>query len=361
MQIKQLDVHDRDRWDAFVSTQPYFALLQSWGWGVFKERLGWKAFRVAVESQGQIVAGAQMLVKSLPLGLISVAYVPRGPVGNWLDGEIASKLFLQLDEIARQQRSIFLRIEPPVRNTSAVDQMLSRRQFRASSYTNQPRATIILDLGSELDDILTKLHSKTRYNIRYADRKGVTLRVGGIEDLNTLEKLMQNLGREAEFPARKLNYIRHEYETFEPREQAKLFIALYQDKVLAIHMCAKFGEHAAYLHGASSNEDKNLMPNYAVMWEAIKWAKSQKCRTFDFWGVPDEVGLAVNNGHNLPVSERTDGLWGVYRFKRGFSTNVVLYTSAHDRVYNNFLYKLITNKFINTNIFERIAVMLDSL
>jgi lipid II:glycine glycyltransferase (peptidoglycan interpeptide bridge formation enzyme) len=205
------------------------------------------------------------------------------------------------------------------------------------------------------------MHQKTRYNIRYAERKGVVVRQGSRDDLPILEHFLHILGSEAKFAPRKLEYFQKEWDTFDPLGEFKIFIASHEKTVLAIHAHAKFGQHAAYFHGASSGEMKQLMPNYMLMWEAIKWAKSENCRTFDLWGIPDEVGLASYQNNNLSTTERTDGLWGVYRFKRGFSTNVILYSSAHDYIYNPLLYRFVNNRFINSSLLERVAVWMDNM
>ena len=352
---------DCKAWDALAKKEPYISLFQSWSWGEFKEKMGWKAFRVGIEQDGQIVAGAQMLIKSIAFGKVSVAYVPGGPVGNWLEEGIALKLFSELHRIAIDHKAIFLKVEPVLPKSSTIEKVLRKHQFRASSYTNQAAATIVVDITPDLDDILARMHKKTRYNIRYAKRKGVVVREGNREDLRTFGQLLQNLGRREGFAPRNLEYLEIEWDTLHPEGLLKLFVATYQEKILSIHMSALFGENAIYLHGASSGEHKNLMPNYLIMWEAIKWAKSQGCKTFDLWGIPEEVGIAAGMGNSLPEPNSTKGLWGVYRFKKGFSSNIVLYMKAYDYVYNVSLYALISNKLFNANILEHIAVLMDSL
>jgi lipid II:glycine glycyltransferase (peptidoglycan interpeptide bridge formation enzyme) len=307
------------------------------------------------------MAGVQMLVRLAPFGLVSMAYVPRGPIGDWLNEEITSPLLSELHQTARRYRAVFLRIEPSLLNDSVCAQILQRHQFRSSPYSNQPRATIIVDLAQGLDQLLAQMHHRTRYNIRYAAKQGVTVRVGGPEDLPMFHRLIQITGRRGGFSSRALDYYRDEWETFAARGQIKLFIASYQGKPLAVNMSAVFGEHAANLHGASSGEYSNLKPNYLLMWEALQWAKSQNCRTFDLWGIPDEVGVTVYEGNDLPVTDRTDGLWGVYNFKRGFSKKVWLFASAHDYAYSPLLYTLATNKLFNTDVIERIVARMDWL
>lgn len=361
MKVTHITAERREEWNAFVAKEPSFALLQSWGWGEFKEKMGWKVFRIGAEKEGRIVAGVQMLIRPIPPGLTSIAYIPRGPVGDWLNEEVLSLLLTELHQVAHRYRAVFLRIEPPLLNNSTYATVLEKHHFHSSTYTNQPRATITLNLTPEIDEILAKMRDKTRYNIRYAAKKGVTVRVGDYDDLPTFYRLMRITSRRGGFSHQTLNYYRHEWETFARLGQIKLFVASYQGETVAANMSAVFGEHGAFLHGASSGEFANLQPNYLLMWEAMLWAKDQNCHTFDLWGIPDDVGLAVYQGKGLPKTDALDGLWGVYRFKRGFSQNVLFYASTYDYIYSAPLYKLSENKYVGISIFNRIYTLLDTL
>jgi len=361
MGVIHITADRREEWNAFLAQEPSFALLQSWEWGEFKGKLGWKAFRIAVEEQGQIVAGAQMLIKLVPLRLVSMAYVPRGPVGDWLDEGITSQLLSELHRVARYHRAILLRVEPPLLHDPVTCQILQHHHFRASPYTNQPRATIIVDLTQDLDDILEQMPTKTRYNIRYAARKGVTVRVGNQEDLPAFYGLMQITSRRDGFSARTRDYYEHELQAFANREQVVLLLAYYEDQLLAARMAFCLGNHAADIHAASSSEYRNLRPNHLLVWAAMKWAKAHGCHTYDLWGIPDEVGEAAHEGKDLSRPDRTDGLWGVYRFKRGFGKNVVFYVCAHDYVYSPLWYALVANKLVTAKTLDRIGVRMHSL
>lgn len=206
MELIEVGESDRDRWNDFVTTSPSFGLLQSYEWGEFKEGLGWKAIRLAAQQQGQITAGAQLLIRTVLAGLFSLAYVPRGPLAHWEDRTTATELLSALRMEARRHRSIFMRIEPPLLNTPEAHRRLKQLGLGASSYSNQPRTTIILDLTQGLDELLAQMHQKTRYNIRYAAKKGVTVRLGGSEDLARFYRLMQITGRRGGFTPRTLDY-----------------------------------------------------------------------------------------------------------------------------------------------------------
>ena len=363
MQVTHIGDDRRDEWNAFVAQEPCFALLQSWEWGEFKEQLGWKAFRVAVERQGQIIAGAQMLIRPLPLEVASLAYVPRGPVGDWLDNEATLHLLLPaLHQVARQHRAILLKIEPSLCNESSACQALQHYGFRASHYTNQPRATLILDLTTDLDDILRHMRKKTRQYIRSAVRQGVTVREGDQDDLPAFYDLMRMTGHRRHFPVRARDYYMHQWQTFAGKGQMVLLMAFHQDRLLSARTIFALGTHAAEFQAGASAEYQHLRPNYLLVWEAIKWAKAHGCHTYDLWGIPDEIGQAVHDGNDLPEREHSDGLWGVYQFKRGFSKNVVCYPSAYDQVYLWPLYRLVAKARLNTRSrLDRVAVGLDLL
>lgn len=350
----------RAPWNAFVAQSPHFALLQSYEWGEFKERLGWNVIRLAAKQQGEITAAAQLLIKPAPLGLFSVGYVPRGPLVNWEDTATATALLDALHSEARRHRAIFTKIEPPLLNSPEAHQQLRQYGFRASSYTNQPSATIVVSLTHDLDDILKQMRKKTRQYIRRATQEGITVRVGGRKDLSAFYELMQKTGRRRKFSPRLYGYYEHEWRTFADNKQAVLLMAFLKGRLLAVRSAYCFGNRAAEFHAGSSGEYTNLRPNYLLVWEAIKWAKAKGCRTYDLWGIPGKVGQAVCEGKDLPVSDRTDGLWGVYRFKRGFSRNIVSYVGAYDYVYSPSLYALGSRKMFNADLLDRIAVWMDA-
>lgn len=359
MQSRQLDFSERTGWNAFVAKDSNFALLQSWEWGEFKEKLGWMAFRVAVESNGCMEAGAQMLIKPMLAGRVSVAYVPRGPVGDWLNKETASCLLSELHRIARAHNAVFLKIEPPLIADPELDHLLRQYHFRPSDATNQPQATIILDLSLDQDKLLMQMRKKTRQYIRRAQKERITVSVGREQDLPAYYELMRRTGRREEFAARSWEYYREEWKTLAANEECVLLLAHCDGRLVAARTAYRFGAHAAEFHAGSVDDAEGLHPNYLLVWEAMNWAKSQGCQTYDMWGVPNDIG--EYNLDALESSNRTDGLWGVYRFKRGFSKNVVNYIGAYDLVYSPVLYALIANKLFSGDAQERISIWLDKL
>ena len=179
------------------------------------------------------------------------------------------------------------------------------------------------------------MKSKTRYNIRLAARKDVVVREGTGQDLNAFVDLMNITGQRDNFGTHSPEYYATVYSFFAP-ENAVLLIAEYEEKPLAAAMITALGDTAVYLYGASSNEERNRMPAYAVQWAAMRWARERGCTRYDLWGVPDAdlQELEAN------FTERRDGLWPVYRAKRGYGGRVQRTVGAVDRVYNDRLYRL---------------------
>lgn len=319
-------------WNMFLSRFPDAHVLQSGEWGILKAAFRWKV--VFVQS-GE--AGAQILFKQLPFGL-SVGYIPKGPVGtNWRG------LWKDVDAVCRQNGAIFLKVEPDAWEPELSELDGEMSGFQRGAEPIQPRRTVVLDLEGNEDDWMARMKPKTRYNIRLAQRKGVVVRVvSAQQELNLVERdlqafyhLMQVTGRRDGFGVHSYNYYQMAFNLFAPRGQCALLLAEYEGRPLAGLMVFARGIHSWYFYGASSDEERNRMPAYLIQWEAMRWAKSRGCQEYDLWGVPDCNEEVLESG----FTEREDGLWGVYRFKRGYGGNILRSVGAWEKVYVPGLYK----------------------
>jgi lipid II:glycine glycyltransferase (peptidoglycan interpeptide bridge formation enzyme) len=327
-------------WDAFVACHPQGSLLQTTGWARLKNRFGWSSHRVWLKRDGRIAAGAQILYKSAALGLVKMAYIPHGPLVDWEDEEQTAVLFNQIDLSIYERRAAIAKLEPLIWQDALSperwQEICTQHNLRPNTDTIQPPQTILVDLRPSLDDILANMKQKTRYNIRLAAKKGVTTRQGTTADLPAFVQLMQLTGQRDGFGIHTPLYYQAAFEIFAEKEQVVLWLAEFEGKPLAAVMVFMLGRNAYYLYGASSNEERERMPNYAVQWAAMQWAKTHGCEWYDLWGIPDapEAELEAN------FTDRHDGLWGVYRFKRGFGGQIRCTVGATDRVYNQLAYKL---------------------
>lgn len=326
-------------WDAFVAQHPNGSLLQTTNWARLKNRFGWRSQRVWLRRDGRLVAGAQMLVRSAALGLIRVAYIPHGPLVDWGDEEQMSVLLNQIDHAAYEERAGMMKMEPLLWSDEMSQEewrvLCQQQDCLADTDTIQPPRTIVIDLTASEDEILARMKQKTRYNIRLSARKDVTVRKGAAEDLAIFNQLIQVTGARNVFGVHDPHYYQAAFDLFSPDDVA-LFIAEYGDKALAAIMVFVNGKRAAYLYGASGSEERQRMPTYAVQWAAMCWAKERGCTTYDLWGVPDRPEEELE----AAFRSRDDGLWGVYRFKRGFGGQVKRTVGTADRVYNKMVYRI---------------------
>ncbi|HEX5810232.1 MAG TPA: peptidoglycan bridge formation glycyltransferase FemA/FemB family protein [Anaerolineales bacterium] len=319
-------------WTQFLQKYPEAHLLQTGEWGELKSSFGWEAVRViSAERDG----GAQLLFRRLPLGY-HIGYLPKGPVGSPESLELWREVF----EICMKRRALFLKIELDLWDGPAwlesVPASLRRwlLPIRMSPHNIQPPRTIIVDLKGTEEQILARMKQKTRYNIRLAEKKGVTVRAW--DDLAAFHRMLLLTGQRDGFGVHSLEYYQRAYELLHPKQMAELLVAHYEGKALAALFVARHGIRAYYLYGASTDEERNRMPTYLLQWEAMRWAKAQGCEEYDLWGVPDEDEATLEAGFET----RREGLWGVYRFKRGFGGELKRAVQAIDQVFNPFLYRL---------------------
>jgi lipid II:glycine glycyltransferase (peptidoglycan interpeptide bridge formation enzyme) len=325
-------------WDDFLACRPDAHLLQTTAWGDLKSKFGWTPLHVIGAENSIAPIGAQVLLRSLPLGF-TVAYIPKGPVtdasedGSLLDSSRWAGFLHELDPLLRRRRAIFLKVEPdewePPETTARPDPPAG---FSASPQDIQPPRTLLVDLRGDEDDVLARMKQKTRYNIRLALKKGVV--VYSTSDLEAFHRLMTVTGERDRFGVHSLAYYRQAYELFYPHGECELLMAAYEGEPIAGLMVFARGCRAWYFYGASSEAHRERMPAYLLQWEAMRWARSRGCTQYDLWGVPD-ADEATLEAH---FTERTGDLWGVYRFKRGFGGRLVRALGPWDRVYNPVLY-----------------------
>ena len=342
------------QWDEFVSSRPQAHLLQTQPWGELKLAFGWNVSRIGItdnrnstvsnQTPGKdIWTGVQILLRRLPLGL-RFAYIPKGPVlpvsarSNHTGlGDPGSELWKEVDQFCRQRRVIFCKIEPDAwegNSGSDFQTVEPGAAFVLSHHPIQPQRTLVVNISGEEELVLARMKQKTRYNIKLAQKKGVVVHPS--DDLNGFYRLMQTTAGRDQFGVHSLAYYRRAYDLFHPRGACELLVAEYEGTPLAALIVFAHGSRAWYFYGASANDHRDRMPTYLLQWEAIRWARARGCQEYDLWGVPDENEEVLEND----FTTRKDGLWGVYRFKRGFGGELRRAAGPWDRVYQPPLYRL---------------------
>jgi len=291
-------------------------MLQSGFWGAFKQQHGWQPLAFEVTAAGAsfgLLVLTRRLARRFP-----IAYVPFGPAHDPCTGRGEMLAVIAAAIRSRLPRgTLFLRFDLPW--PRGGDQPVFRGgtglpPVRKSDADMQPPNTVVVDISGPAEAVLGSMKSKTRYNIRLAEKKGVSVTEGGEEDLTRWYALYEETARRDRIGIHSLAYYRgllrasREYPGAVPRVQ--LLLAWHEGELLAGNIVAFWKHRAAYLYGASSGNKRNLMPTYALQWEAIRRAKEAGCTTYDLFGVPPRP----DPGHAMA---------GLYQFKTGFSDQVL--------------------------------------
>jgi len=338
--LRTVAIGQRGQWDQFVNEHPCGHLLQSWGWGELKASVGWHPLRMALwdTEQQHIVAVAQVLrrgVALVPLWAGHLAYIPKGPVLDWSQPLLFEALFRELDAELRRQGALALRMEPPVAprfiegaSSESITKQLAALQFLPAPAI-QPVRTILLDLTCDEETLLARMKEKWRYNVRLAGRKGVRVRrAQTMEDVQAWYRLLQTTSERDRFAIHTLDYYLQVWRSFVPRRQVRLLLAEYNGQLLAGIFVGLMAKQAIYLYGASSNEQRHLMPNYLLQWEAIRWAKQEGATQYDFWGIPE-------------TDDEHEAMAGVHRFKSGWGGEEVRFVGGCERTYRPLALRLV--------------------
>lgn len=335
-------ISSHDEWNRLLLALPTQHILQSWEWGAFKTSTGWEPNRLVFKRAHEIVGAISIGVRRV--GPFSLIYASKGPLLDYEDVDLFMEIIQWLEGFAKKHRAIWLKIDPDVvegygvpheadasENPSGqrIIQALQQRRWVYSNDQVQFKNTVIIDLQQSEDEILASMSQNTRRKVRLADRDGITIHEGGVEDIDLLYSLYQVTAQRDGFLIRPKSYYEQEWRDLFQANMATAFIAKFEGQPIAHVILYAFGQKCLYFTGASSNEHRDKMPNYRLQWEAIRWAKARGCQSYDMWGAPTEF-------------VETDALWGVFQFKRGFRGTVVRYIGAWDYAPSSLLYRLYT-------------------
>ncbi|MGC9025608.1 MAG: lipid II:glycine glycyltransferase FemX [Chloroflexia bacterium] len=323
MQVREID--DRREWNRRLLSFPRPHILQSYEWGESKRATGWTPRHLLLEDGGRALVAALVLRRETPLLGAPVLYVPKGPLLAAKGSALLETALEVLEAEARRERAIFIKVDPDIaaEDTAALE-VLRRRAWRRGEDV-QFRNTILVDLQADEEVLLSRMKPKTRYNIRLAERRGIRVRAGTTDDLPAFYELYRETGRRDGFLTRPYPYYRQIWQTFLESGWGRLFLAEHEGDLLAGLFLLHFGPCAWYMYGASAGRKREYMPNHLLQWEAMRWARSAGCTTYDLWGAPEQLWPE-------------DPLWGVYRFKAGFGGRFASRIGAYDFVVRPALY-----------------------
>ncbi|MDK2979922.1 MAG: hypothetical protein PWQ55_269 [Chloroflexota bacterium] len=340
---------NKQEWNQIIASFPQPSLLQTWEWGEVKSRFGWQVdHKTWQDEQGKLVAAALILEREQVIPLIGrkvrVLYCPKGPLMDW-DHPMRAQVWKDLQQYALDRGAVYIKIDPdlviargfegnadyqPDAHAEHLVKRLEKSDWKRSSQQIQFKNTFWIDLESTEDELLANMKQKTRYNVRLAERKGVSVRQGGLDDLELLYAMYAETALRDGFIIRPKGYYMDVWRTFMQAGMATPLLAEVEGQAVGGLFLFHFGSRSWYIYGMSRDLHREKMPNYLLQWEAIKLSKQKGCTTYDLWGAPDDYSEA-------------DRMWGVYRFKEGLGGHIVQTDGAFDYPARPFEYKIIQN------------------
>lgn len=304
---------DREEFNE-MATHP----LQSWEWGEFRKRAGNEVLRTEF---------GQMTLHKIPFTSFKVGSFSKGPMPT-------KEMVEGLKELAIKENLIFMKLEPnyvikkggmACADKEKVESVLKNAGARPGKNLFTP-TTFWIDLTKSEEELLNGFHSKTRYNIRLAQRKGVTVEENNSEEAfeRYIELTRETVERQG-FYAHTEKYHRLMWEVLhkemvnEGKEPiARLLTAKVNNEVVVAWIVFVWKDFLYYPYGASSDKYKNLMAPNLMMWEAIRYGKKLGLKTFDLWGREPGKGFT--------------------RFKEGYNPTVVEFLGTWDLVTSPLYY-----------------------
>jgi lipid II:glycine glycyltransferase (peptidoglycan interpeptide bridge formation enzyme) len=327
--VRQLGADEREYWDQHIQTIDHVHPLNAFGWGEVRRIDGWSPVYLVAERSGTFCGGLLLLIKRLPMLPFAIFYGPQGPVCRPDDRETIEALYRETERLARVHRAIFLRIDPNVGEATspAFEKVLADLGFshleQRWTYWNSPRDEYRVDLAAaaSVDELHNALDRDTRRCIRKSAKDGLTIETATTEDqLKAFYDIFRQFSVNRGFMARGYEYQRKLWETYVARGRGRLFLAIYEGKIIGGLICINFGRKCVAMHMGTPYKYQKLQTYYAYVWESIRWAKESGCTWYSFRGVG-----------TTPTQEG---------FKRKFNPQVVALLGYYDRPFRPALYKM---------------------
>ncbi len=304
-------------WNRFVESAPYHAFPQLWEWGEVRAMGGWRPVRLAIgPTRDAPVAGAQLLLRRLPVVGWHLAYVPRGPVGELDDPAVRTALVAALRSLGAAERIATVRADPEAQLDSAYGRGLLEAPWRAAPKV-QPPTTRVVDLAPGAEALKANLKRKHRQYVNKAERAGITVeRFDGSTPadvigpaLDDFNRIYQHTAARAGFVARQAFYYERVWSIFAPTGRVRLSFALRDGERVAVLFHFTCGDRAVESYGGMTDAGADARANYLLKWTAISDFASEGFAVYDMWG------LATG---------------GIRQFKEGFGGQEIEYVGARD-------------------------------
>lgn len=304
--------------------------VQSWEWGDFQISQGHKVYRLGVFDDQKMISAYSLSFHTIPKTTFSVGTILKGPK---IDGEMIANV----KKIAGDENAIFVKLEPDLIQktfTSMGSETVTPIDMHFPGLRVSPKVAFypfsyMIDLTKTEDALLSEMHSKTRYNIKIANRHGVKVEENSTEEgFEIYLKLLFDTTARQGFYLHSQQYHRDLWKLLKPLGIPHIYLASHQGEVLSAFMLFIYKDQLFYPYGASLDLHREVMAPTLLMWESIKFGKSMGLKNFDMWG---SLG---------PDAKEGDQGFGFHRFKQGFGGQLVQFVGTYDLVINPPLYSV---------------------
>lgn len=331
--VNKEDKNQMQKYEEFVSSYKGASLMQSIYWA--KSKFDWIPEYVYIEEDGKIVAATSVLLKKVPYLKSYIAYTPRGPICDLTDIQLVNRIVKEVESLKGKYNIFLFKFDPNIKYDEKIEKLYKNAGYEVLNKNIdkddliQPLHDMIIYLNGENEDELLKSFSeKTRYNVRLAKKKGVEVYYSRKkEDLKIFYELYKVTAIRDKIGCRAYKYFETMLDSYDEKN-IRIYIAKHEENYLSAAIAFNYGGELFYLYGASSNEKRNLMPNYLMQWEMIRWALETNCNKYNFGGV---LNLDPNNG--------------LYKFKIGFckKDGITEYIGEIDKIYDKKMYFIYSN------------------
>ena len=315
-------------WDAFVAGTPGGHHVQTSLWGQLKASEDWWPVRVLVRRDGELVAGVQVLIRTVPW-VGAVAYAPKGPVIPSASPDVMQVLIDGLDHLASSHRIRHLTVQP-ANDGGAFVGPLRHAGYRPSDAAVAPVATVQIDVRADPETILARMRKNHRRYVRHGLRQGVEGRVGTEHDLEAFHRLVVATSERQGFEPHPFAHFVRLWHLFRPGGLIQLFISEYRGGMISGQLAIAFGERVIAKNSGWTGQHGSLGPNHVMEWTTLLWAKANGYRYYDLEGIDVRAARLALAGQSQP-----DHLRRTHSFyKLGFGGEVVMFPGAYVKVPN---------------------------
>jgi len=315
-----------------VEATPGGTYQQTGMWAQVKSVAAWRPVRIRLSRAGAVVAGCQVLVRRVAR-FGAVGYIPYGPLVADGDGATLCAVLDAVQELARQERLLYLKLQPPPDGTDTAGALRERRFVPVPVFLDPaPRMTVRVDLRRSPDAILAAMRARSRTYIRQAQRRGVVVREGSEDELPAFCDLVTATSRRQGFSPYPRAYYERLWRSF--RGRVHMLVAEYEGDIVSGTLLLAFGDTVSYKMGGWSGRHREVRPNELLHWTGMQWAKGQGHRYYDLEGINADIGEAVLSGRDTAdlYASGTTQFNGVTHFKLGLGGEVTRFPGCYDYV-----------------------------